>query len=79
MNRFRWVLRRLADAFEEAEKFLRHHGKPCGNCGGCLDCLREERSALTRVNRETTPEGQAWSPIGLTVPQDNQLCYKKGK
>ena len=51
MNRFRWMLRRLADAFEEVAKFLRHHGKPCGNCGGCLDCLREERSAAGDFNR----------------------------
>ena len=30
---------------EAAARYLRHWNKPCGNCGGCLDCLREERNA----------------------------------
>ena len=53
MNRFRWVLRRLADVVEEVEKFLRHYGKPCGNCDGCLDCLREERAAAGDFDRNS--------------------------
>ena len=29
---------------EAAAAYLRHWNKPCGQCGMCLDCLREERS-----------------------------------
>jgi len=28
---------------EAASAYLRHWNKPCGGCGMCLDCLREER------------------------------------
>ena len=32
---------------EAAAAYLRHWGKPCKNCGHCLDCLLEERTNAT--------------------------------